>query len=228
MSSNAIDTDSSHTATGAPSLFVSYASVDQERVEEIVAALTRAGAHPWFDRSGIAGGVSYADAIATAVRGCDAFLLCVTPAALASRNVRQEIALAWKYERPIVPLMLTMTEIPADLEYWLESTQWIEHLNYGQSVWLPRLVQSLAVHGIRLEKQESDASEEPAAPGTNLPLLPLAIIGRETDIAEVADLFRSGLRLVTLTGPGGIGKNHPRRCNRPDTLAAATKRCLVR
>jgi predicted ATPase/DNA-binding SARP family transcriptional activator len=42
---------------------------------------------------------------------------------------------------------------------------------------------------------------------TNLPLQPTALVGRERDIREVADLLgRPGVRLVTLTGTGGTGK----------------------
>jgi class 3 adenylate cyclase len=41
----------------------------------------------------------------------------------------------------------------------------------------------------------------------NLPLQPTPLIGREKEVSEVCDLLRSGeTRLVTLTGPGGIGK----------------------
>jgi predicted ATPase len=40
-----------------------------------------------------------------------------------------------------------------------------------------------------------------------LPAVATSLIGREQDIGEVAGLFgRPGVRLVTLTGPGGIGK----------------------
>jgi predicted ATPase/class 3 adenylate cyclase len=42
---------------------------------------------------------------------------------------------------------------------------------------------------------------------TNLPVQPTAFIGRERELDEVAALLRTPeLRLVTLTGPGGIGK----------------------
>jgi class 3 adenylate cyclase len=41
----------------------------------------------------------------------------------------------------------------------------------------------------------------------NLPLQPTPLIGREKEVSEMCNLLRSGeTRLLTLTGPGGIGK----------------------
>jgi predicted ATPase/class 3 adenylate cyclase len=41
----------------------------------------------------------------------------------------------------------------------------------------------------------------------NLPMQPTLLVGREREVAEVSDRLRSeGVRLITLTGPGGTGK----------------------
>lgn len=47
---------------------------------------------------------------------------------------------------------------------------------------------------------------QPTARPADLVIPPTPLFGRDDDIAAVAGLIRSGGRLVTLTGPGGVGK----------------------
>ncbi|MFD5698981.1 BTAD domain-containing putative transcriptional regulator [Streptomyces lasiicapitis] len=49
------------------------------------------------------------------------------------------------------------------------------------------------------------AAPTPTRPRTNLPARVTDLIGRDAEISRVSDLVR-GTRLVTLTGPGGVGK----------------------
>lgn len=58
----------------------------------------------------------------------------------------------------------------------------------------------------RLEDGAPFATAIPLARRT-LPIAPGALIGRESDVAAIGELIREdGARLVTLTGPGGVGK----------------------
>jgi predicted ATPase/class 3 adenylate cyclase len=42
---------------------------------------------------------------------------------------------------------------------------------------------------------------------TNLPVLPTPLVGRELELRQLSELLEGEVRLVTLTGPGGIGKS---------------------
>lgn len=68
-----------------------------------------------------------------------------------------------------------------------------------------RLAETLTVVSQPLEvisKPQSDL------PRLNLPIPPTRLIGREPELTEIVHLFHeSGCRLLTLTGPGGVGKS---------------------
>ena len=189
-------------------LFVSYASVDRVRTLEVVEAVRAHGIDVWIDQAGIAGGAAYGTEIANALRDAEAVLLIASDASLASKNVRQEIMLAWRYDRPIIPLILHPLLFPDDVAYWLEGAQWIEVFDRPANEWLPKLWQALARHGIGTGQSEA-AAPAPAVPALegigNLPASLPPIIGRERELEEVLTLLANG-RTITLTGPGGTGK----------------------
>jgi tetratricopeptide (TPR) repeat protein len=141
--------------------------------------------------------------IAEAIEGATALMLMCSPASLASRNVKQEIALAWRFEKPYLPLLLESVEIPKDVAYWLEASQWIELLDHPESDWLAALGKALDPFGIRLQP----ATQPQPVPATReRPLL----VGREREqelLRQQFDRLLAGQgRTVLVGGNAGIGK----------------------
>jgi predicted ATPase len=203
-----------------PYIFISYASVDRLRVQSIVDALQATGVRVWLDQQDIVGGTQYGGEISDAIRGCCAFVVMCSPASLASRNVKQEVMLAWKHQRPYMPLLLEPIVIPPDLEYWLEGAQWIEVFDPTSGGWLPKVLHALA----RIDRASSDAAVDqdavttgraPVGPSTStarfdqqaFPVEITPLFGRERDVDDARKLLeRPDVRLVTFSGPGGVGK----------------------
>ncbi len=105
----------------APYVFISYASADRERVLPLVDRLEQAGITTWIDREGIHGGANYAQVITEAIKGSTVLLVMCSAASLASRNVRQELALGWRFEKPYLPLLLEQVTVSDEVAYWLEA-----------------------------------------------------------------------------------------------------------
>lgn len=148
-------------------VFISYSSHDRQKVLEIETCLKEAGITAWFDRNFIDGGDNYGPSIVNGIRNSKAILLMCSAASMRSRNVRQEIMLAWKYEKPYLPLLiddylLSLNGFPEQVEYWLEGSQWIEVLESPCSSWRQQVIKSL-------QKLETAKGNGDISPGSTTP-----------------------------------------------------------
>lgn len=138
-------------------VFVSYSSRDREHVLEIVKQLQSIGITVWLDRHKIDGGQNYGEQIVQAIRGCKVLMLMCSNNSMRSREVKQEIQLAWNYQRPYLPLMLEGINYSAQVEYWLIGHQWIEVLDKSSELYVPQVMKALRkldIKGIQIDKKQ--------------------------------------------------------------------------
>ena len=98
-----------------PYIFVSYAHKDSALVFPELVALKAKGYRIWYDE-GIDPGNEWPEAIANALVGCAYFVVYITPNAVTSRNVRNEINFGLNKGLPFLAIHLVETQLPAGLE----------------------------------------------------------------------------------------------------------------
>jgi predicted ATPase/DNA-binding SARP family transcriptional activator len=111
-------------------------------------------------------------------------------------------------ERARAQLMLALyrdgRQSDALAEYRAARETLIEEIGIEPGPALQALERAILVQDESLAAPEAGAVVERLV---ELPAAPTPLLGRERELAEAADLLRSGdVRLLTLTGPGGIGK----------------------
>jgi hypothetical protein len=113
-------------ATGTPRVFVSHSHVDNEFGLRLIADLRRdLGSEDavWYDVSGgLHGGDAWWRRIVAEITAREVFLVVLSPDAVASKWVEDEIDLAWQQKNKsktgklIVPVLYRMCNVRADLE----------------------------------------------------------------------------------------------------------------
>jgi hypothetical protein len=107
-------------------VFVSYSRKDAEPALQIVAQLKSNNFDVWLDRHAITGGNLWREDIVKAINECSVFLILLSAASVQSRNVRKELDLADKKGKPVLPLFLSLVDLPDNMEYALAGIQWID------------------------------------------------------------------------------------------------------
>lgn len=107
-------------------VFISYSSTDRERVLRIVGRLSRQAVDCWIDRNKIPGGSEWAGEITRNIKACQTLVLMATVRSLSSPNVGNEIGLAAKFGKNIMPVWLEPDlEYPDNVAYYLNGINYI-------------------------------------------------------------------------------------------------------
>jgi len=126
-------------AASQPQVFVSYASHDVALVKPVVNQLQQLGLSVWRDHDRILGGDNFGPEIVRGIRESQVLILMMSAASMRSKNVKQEIQLAWTYHVPYLPLRIEPVGFVEQVEYWLAGCQWIDLLDRPPSAWLPEV-----------------------------------------------------------------------------------------
>lgn len=98
-----------------PYVFVSYAHKDSATVFPEIEWLHNRGYKIWYDE-GIDPGNEWPDEVAKALERCAFFVVFVSPTAVSSKNVKNEINFALNEEKPFLAIHLQETTLPAGLK----------------------------------------------------------------------------------------------------------------
>ena len=107
-------------------LFISYSRADTTNVDQIISRLENTGYSIWFDREGIRGGNKWRRQIVDAIEDSDFFLLMLSPNAVKSKYVQQELDCADGRSKTILPILIHPTAIPREMELQLAGWQRID------------------------------------------------------------------------------------------------------
>lgn len=165
-------------------VFISYASRDRARVLEIVNTLESAGVWVCLDRSKANEDTNSGPETVRNIEVCKVLLVMCSNASLRSRTVKAEMQLAWKYQRPYLPLLLEPTSFPEQLAYWREGGQWIDVAGLPADQWLPLVLRSLEhvsvpLHAAAHSGVQAGPIVQPTVPEQGL--RGLQLVGKFTD-----------------------------------------------
>lgn len=127
------------TQVDQPQVFVSYASHDVATVKPVVDQFQQLGLSVWRDHDRILGGDNFGPEIVRGIRESQVLILMMSAASMRSKNVKQEIQLAWTYNVPYLPLRIEPVGFAEQVEYWLSGCQWIDLYDRTATGWLPEV-----------------------------------------------------------------------------------------
>ena len=107
-------------------VFISYARKDADFVEKLSQDIGKTQYSVWLDVSTITGGDNWQSEISNAIRSAEYFIVVLSPSAVASKFVMNEISYAQSLEKKIIPLYYKPCELPSMLRLMFGNQQIID------------------------------------------------------------------------------------------------------
>ena len=148
-------------------VFISYDSSDTKLAHRIAGDLQRAGARVWIAPSSIHAGESWIDAINRGLEGSSAVVVLLTPRAIDSMWVRQEVNAAIAREREGRTRLIPLDVEPCDLPPLWSGYQWIS-FRAGYAPGLKQLKEGLLGRKRRKSQQKVAEPVELSGSGTGV------------------------------------------------------------
>jgi TolB-like protein/Flp pilus assembly protein TadD len=170
--------------SGTHDVFISYASHDTAVADNVVAALEGQGLKCWIAPRDVTPGAHYASEIVHAIDSAKAIVLILSHGAATSPHVLREIERATSKRHPVVTLRLDQAPLPAEFEYFLNTSQWLDTSGGDAIRMMPKLVAAMK------SAIKAPATTPPAALTSHAP----------AHSASIRSLSRAAIVVVSLIG----------------------------
>jgi TIR domain len=170
-----------------PFLFVSYSHADSQIVYAEIERLHRLGFRLWYDE-GIDPGNEWQDEVAKALNECSLFVVFISPRAIKSKNVRDEINFAINRNKPFIAVHLEETQLPEGLELRMGAVQAVMRYRMPDDRYYRQMEKALPSSLIVTQPRAATESQRsPALPSTPPPK-PAPIDESPQTVAPAADV----------------------------------------
>ena len=107
-------------------VFISYSHKNKQVADAIVTAMEYHNIKCWYAPRDVRPGNTWAGSITEAIEQTKIFVLIYTEDSNQSQQVTNEVTLAVKEGKAIIPFRLTDSDMNGDLEYYLSSVHWLD------------------------------------------------------------------------------------------------------
>ncbi len=189
-------------ATGARArasdVFISYASPDRAVADAVCAALEQSGVACWVAPRDVMPGEFYGDAIVRAIDAATAVVLVLSEHSATSSHVLREVERASSKRHPVISLRIDTYPMPAGLEYFLNTSQWLDASGSAPDRAFPALV--TAVRRIVDRGADASVTAASAVARSTAPLNSLDQAPRAAAQGRRRGLLAASLTAVVLLG----------------------------